>query len=111
MIPLTPCSLKNWQKAQSIHQSIIKEFGDQFDSTAKKIVKDFDTANADVKSNFKTVGEIAKFTGVNKEMFSALRDGYYQDYLAVSKATQQKITKALYAHVDFHTGQEFCGNR
>lgn len=90
---------KNWSVAQKIHEGIIRDFQDEFNSEAKKVTDDFIKANDDVRANYNTLNESIRFTSTNKEMFSALRDGYYQDYLAVGSAAQEKITKAVYNHV------------
>ncbi len=89
----------NFAKAQQIHTQLNNLFEKDFNAKTKIMVNDFRKAAPQVKSNFATLGEVASFTGVDNDMMRTLRDGYYQDYLAIGNQAKDKVARAMYSNV------------
>jgi len=89
----------NLGTAQKLQKTIQELFYKDFNSHTKKIIKDFQTAQAQITQNFKMIGEAAKFTDVDQTMMSVLRDGYYQDYVALGDTYKNKVVQSVYDNV------------
>lgn len=89
----------NLGNAQKIHAKINQLYEKDFSKEMLKVINDFKKNKALVKSSFSTIGESAKFTDIDETMMRVLRDGNYQQYLALGKASQDKVTKEIYNSV------------
>jgi len=89
----------NLGNAQKIHAKINRLFQRDFSKGMGKIIDDFKNNKALIKSSFKTIGESATFTSIDDTMMKVLRDGNYQQYLAIGKAAQDKVTQQVYDSV------------
>jgi len=85
--------------AQKLQVKIEKFFYSDFNNHTRKIVRDFKSAHADIKTNFKTIGEAAKFGDVDETMTQVLRDGYYSDFLGIGETAKQKVVQSVYDNV------------
>ena len=89
----------NLGNAQKIHAKINKLFQKDYSKEMAKVISDFKNNKALIKSSFKTIGEATKFTDVDETMMKVLRDGNYQQYLALGKTSQDKVTQQVYNSV------------
>lgn len=89
----------NLKQAQAIHKQIIILFKDDFSEKTKKIIDDFDSVQKSIETSFGYLDEAVKFTTIDKKAMAVLKDGYYQNYLALGATQQTKVVQAIYDQV------------
>lgn len=94
-----------FKQAQGVHQQIINEFGNTFDSQMKELVKEFSELEVEMKRYYKNVKIPSAFMSVNKDTFKALKDQTFKVYKQLSTQTVNRIAQSVYDAV--LTGNSF----
>lgn len=89
----------NLKQSQSVHAKIVSLYETEFNAKTKAMVEEFEDVLTLVKKGYKDLGAAVRFTSVDRTAMQVLRDGMYQDYLAISGSSRQKVIQAMYDQV------------
>lgn len=89
----------NLKQAQKVHREIEKLFSKDFSADMKKVVNDFSYVSSAIKNSYAYLDIATKFTSIDKKAMDVLRDGYYQNYLALGNSQKNKIIQSVYDQV------------
>lgn len=86
----------NLKQTQAIHKELIGLVGGQYDTSIKRLVNDFDGISKHIEKSYKSLGESAKFTGIDKRMISTLKNDTYEQFREFGTAAQEAVSRAMY---------------
>lgn len=86
----------NLKQTQAIHKDLINAVGTQYNTSVRRMVGDFDNISNHIEKSYQSLGEAAKFTGIDKKMISTLKDGSYEQYRQFGVDAQDAVSKAMY---------------
>lgn len=86
----------NLKNAQKIHRRVEELFAQDFSKEMKDVVRDFRRVNTSIARSYSYLDEATEFTDVDLTAMRVLRDGVYQDYVAVSGRKKQQIIQSVY---------------
>jgi len=89
----------NLKQAQHLHKQLVKEFESQFNIEVSSILGDFSEISNQIQRSYRSLGEAAKFTNVDKVMMDTLRDQTFEQYVQFGEMARDDIANAMYSHV------------
>ena len=89
----------NLKQAQQIHKRIENTFGNKFSRDVRNIINDFKPASKAIERAYSYLDIAAKFTSVDEKALTALRDGYYANWLEIGTRKKNEIVQGVYDQV------------
>lgn len=89
----------NLRQAQQVHKELTRLFDETYGSAARQVIAGFDEVASWVKENLKDLDVATRWTGVDRDMISALKKTSLEEFKKLGWDAQQKIASALYQHV------------
>ena len=89
----------NLKQTQQLHKKLVREFESQFNIEVDSILGDFSEISNQIENSYKSLGEAAKFTNVDKVMMDTLRGQTYKQYVQFGEMARDDIANAMYTHV------------
>lgn len=89
----------NLKQTQQIHKDLINIVDKQYNTVARKIVNDFDGISKHIEKSYRSLGEAAKFTGIDQKMMDVLKNDTYEQFKEFGTAAQDRMSRAMYDNV------------
>ena len=89
----------NLKQSQRLHKKIVNEFEKTYNKDVDKMLGDFSEINTLVESSYRSLGEAAKFTSIDKVMMDSLRDQTYDRYVQFGTDARDRIARGMYDSV------------
>ncbi len=86
----------NLKLAQQVHKDMVKTYRELYGKSAREVVAGYKEINKIVKSNYAGLGEVARFTGVDRTMLSELRKAALRGFEYIGIQSQTRISNAMY---------------
>ena len=86
----------NLKQTQAVHKEVINIVDKQYNSAVKKIVGDFDEVSKHIQKSYKSLGESAKFTGIDRTMIDTLKNDTYEQFRGFGVDAQDRVSRAMY---------------
>lgn len=86
----------NLKQTQAIHKELINLVGGQYNASIRAMVNDFDGISKHIERSYKSLGESAKFTGIDRKMMSTLKNDTYKQFRQFGVDAQDAVSRAMY---------------
>ena len=89
----------NLKQTQTIHKDLIGLVNRQYNTAVKRIVGDFDSISKHIEKSYRSLGEAAKFTGIDRRMMDVLKNDTYNQFRQFGVEAQDRVSRAMYDNV------------
>jgi gas vesicle protein len=86
----------NLKQAQGIHKDLINIVDKQYNTVTRRMVNDFDSISKHIEQSYRSLGEAAKFTGIDREMIDTLKNDTYEQFKEFGTMAQDRASRAMY---------------
>lgn len=86
----------NLKQTQAIHKEMINIVGSQYNTAVRAIVNDFDGVSKHIERSYKSLGESAKFTSIDRKMMNTLKNDTYEQFSQFGVDAQNQVSRAMY---------------